>query len=314
MNPMQEIAGLQAELMNVQAKYMSDPTPANMNKMQEEMAEITQKITELSMQQAAAYGGGFNNINIGGGVNIGGVSAGDYQAAAFAGMEAFANMANEMFGDNDEEKREFISQNPAPAEKQKYLPIGALLIVSHDEPWQTLALMEDNEYWEEILTEGWEIEDAEEGREMLGSLLEGRHNAVYGEDFKKFKAGQPNKLDDDSIENYNDTIECINEELPVLLPYAKSCDNIIAWDLERVCYLARMYHKLGWITEAEVWEWAEKTAAKIKQAYSCWEEYLVSILIGRAIAYDFDDEMIDAAGEILTDGEALLKANPISSL
>ena len=297
----QELAKCQAKMLELQAKY-ADPTPENIVLMQQEMAGITQKMNELSLQYATAITESY------------GVSAEDIMSQAFALADSDGFEIDDLFGDNEDEKQEFAEQHPVAADKEKYLPIGALLLSTHDEPWRTLALMADDEYWQDVLEGGWGIEDIEEGREMLNSLLDGRHTNVYGEDYRKLRGGQSHELDEDSVDAYNDTLEALEEDLPELLPYAQNCDNILAWDIERVGYLARIFCHLGWIDEAETWEWIEKAAGQVKANFSCWEEYIASILMGRAVAFSFDYVMIGVAQELVDFGKEFLDAFPISEL
>jgi hypothetical protein len=281
----QELAQLQMEMMNVQAKYANKPE--DYPKMNQELAALSQKMNELSMQYASA-----------------------------AMTESYGSDVDlsDFLEDDGEEIQQFILDNPVPPGTEKYMPIGALLLTTHGEPWPVLAMTSDKDYWMDVLKGGWDIKKIDAGRKMLASLLEGRHASKFGDDFRKAKAGQPNELDGDSIENYNDTLEGLSEDLPELLPYVQKCDNILAWDLERVGYLARIFHSLGWIDDAEVFDWLAKAAEKIKTTYSSWEEYVAAILVGRAIAYSFDYIMIGSAYEIVIDGKEFLEAHPLKSL
>ena len=271
---------LQAKMMEIQMKYAANPTSENMLKLQEEMAILSQQMSGAYTQMAT--GEGFDE--------------------------------SDLFEVDQEAIEQFIRDHPVPADKEKYLPIGALLIITHDEPWQTIIAMVEKEYWSDVLKEGWGIKNITEGRKMLSSLLEGRHNAKFGEEFRKFKAGKPSKLDDESIENYEDTMECLKEYLPVLLPIAQKCENIYAWDLERVGYLARIYLNMGWLNEDETFEWLDKAAKIIKKEYPGWKEYIAAILVGRAVAFSFDDVVVAAAEELLTSGKAALEKHPVSRL
>jgi hypothetical protein len=144
--------------------------------------------------------------------------------------------------------------------------------------------------------------------------LQGRHTQVFDGDYRKFKAGKPHKLEEDSVEAYNDMLETLGEYLPALLPYAKNCKTILAWDLERAGYLARIFAHLGWIPEKESFDWLKKTAAEIKKTFSSWEEYSVSIMTGRALHFESADTVIGAACELFGDKKALLDSHPIADL
>ncbi|HCC34895.1 MAG TPA: hypothetical protein DEQ02_04400 [Ruminococcaceae bacterium] len=303
-----QMAQLQAEMMEIQAGYTNNPTPENMEKMQREMAVITQKMNELSMQYAAAavteaYSGSPEESMA--------------QAYAMAGAEDLdlSGLFADNIGDDDrEEMAQFILDHPAPPDKAKYLPIGALLLCSNGEPFETFALMGEADDWLDALASGWDFQNVEDGREMLASLLEGRHESAYGDEYRKFKANETHELDEDSVEGYVETLEGLAEELPGLHPYAQSCSSLLAWDLERIGYLVRIFTHLGWFDQAEAFGWMEKTAAKIKTFFADWNEYFASVLVGRAIAFRFDDVMISAACDLIEESEEFLKKYPISAL
>jgi hypothetical protein len=192
--------------------------------------------------------------------------------------------------------------------------VGAFLLNTNGEPCGTFALMGDKEEWLEGISEGWDISDAEAGREMLESLLQGRHTQVFDEDFRKLKSGKRHKLTEDSVEAYRDMLETLDGDLPALLPYAKNCRTILAWDLERAGYLARVFAHLGWIPEKEAFDWLKKTAARIKESFTNWEEYAVSIMAGRALHFESADSIIDAACELFGDKKSFLDSHPVSAL
>ncbi len=271
-----EMEKLQAEIVKIQAKFAADPSEENLLKMQQEMAAISAKMVELSMQ--------------------------------------FSSDDDEDDEGDEEEIEEFIRTHPAPPGKEKYLPIGAIIVSMNYEPWQTFGLMADDDQWEGMLAGAWGINDAKEGKEMLASLLEGRHYAVYGEDFRNFKAGKPHGLDKETVEAYEYTMEGIKEYAPELFSVAKKCDNILAWDLERLGNLARVFRKLGWLSDSEMFEWLDKAAKRIKKEFPSWNEYAVSFLVGRAIAYDSDHDVILFAMLVLEEGKDLMKAHPTGSL
>jgi hypothetical protein len=109
-------------------------------------------------------------------------------------------------------------------------------------------------------------------------------------------------------------LETLGENLPELLPYAQNCTTILAWDLERAGYLARIFAHLGWIPEKESFDWLKKTAAEIKKTFGSWEEYAVSVMTGRALHFESADTVIGAACELFGDKKQLLESHPVSDL
>jgi hypothetical protein len=273
---------LAEEMQRVQMEYAANPTPENLAKMQSEMMWLQQKIMIASIQDISA---------------------------AVAGAQDGV-----VFSCDEEEQKKFAEEHPPAPGKAKYLPIGAFLLNTNDEPCGTFALMGDKEEWREGISESWDIGDAEAGREMLESLLQGRHTQVFDEDFRKLKAGKRHKLNKDSVAAYKDMLETLDEDLPELLPYAENCQTILAWDLERAGFLARVFAHLGWIPEKEAFDWLKKTAAQIKKSFGRWEEYAVSIMAGRALHFESADSVIDAACELFGDKKSLLDSHPVSDL
>jgi hypothetical protein len=278
----------QAEIIKIQQKYAANPTPENIAKMQQEVMELGMKLA--------------------GAVTPGGAGFDPSALASFAG--AFSGDDD---GD-DEETLQFIKEHPAAADKAKYLPIGALLLLTNGEPAETFAIMGEKDDWKEALEEYWDMHSAADGKKMLASLLKGRHEEKFGGDYRALKNGKPHKLDDDSVEAYGETLENLENDLPLLLPFAKKCETLLAWDLERAGYLARIFVHLGWLKQNESFEWLEKTAALIKENFSKWEAYAASVLMGRALAMGFDYRIIGAAGELFEDKKDFLKSHPISAL
>ena len=208
----------------------------------------------------------------------------------------------------------FIAENAVPAKYKKYMPIGALLIGTQGEPYETLRLLQDGEDTEAILEGGWGIESREEGLDMLESLLGGRHANAFEEDFANAKAGNFDAMSDEDVEDYNIGVEAIIDVLELPKELVENCNTLYAWDLERIGYLARLFVNIGYISEKEAWEWMQKAAVKIKENFSSWEEYIVSILLGRGFAMGVHQEPYAVALDLLTDSRAILDENPIAKL
>jgi hypothetical protein len=300
---------LAAEIQRVQMEYAANPTPENLAKMQSEMLRLQQEMITASMGEAAAAMAGAY-----GGANSMAAAMAGAQANAAAYGDALNQVMNQAFGDSGEEQEKFAEEHPPAPDKAKYLPIGAFLLNTNDEPCDTFALMGDKEEWRDAIVESWDIEDPEAGRKMLESLLRGRHSKAFDEDYRKLKAAQPHELDEDTVEAYHDMLETLGEYLPALLPYAQGCETVLAWDLERAGYLARIFAHLGWITEAEAFDWLQKTAVEIKKTFDNWEEYAVSIMIGRALHFESADPVIGAACELFGEHKQLFGSHPISDL
>ena len=215
---------------------------------------------------------------------------------------------------SDEEYAAWLKANAVPAKYQKYMPIGAVLIGTHGEPTETLRLFSDADDIEGMLEGGWGIEDAKEGVKMLASLLDGRHSKKFAKEFELAKAGKFDELDEDDAESYQLCAEAIVEALELPQKLVDNCKTLYAWDLDRIGYLARLFYNVEYITEEEAWQWMEKAAVKVKENFPSWEDYFVSLLLGRALAMGVAREPFDVVYYLLKENTDLLKSNPISKL
>jgi exonuclease VII large subunit len=215
---------------------------------------------------------------------------------------------------SEEELLAFVQANAVPAQYKKYMPIGALLIGTQGEPYETLRLMQDEEDTAYILENGWGIEDRDEALEMLESLLGGRHAKKFAGDFANARAGNFDALDEENAEDYRNSVEAIVEVLELPEERVNRCETLYAWDLERIGYLARLFVNIGYISEEEAWSWIQKAAEKIKATFTSWEDYMISVLLGRGFAMGLHREPYAVALDLLTDSRTFLDENPISAL
>jgi len=228
-------------------------------------------------------------------------------------------MADDDDDDDDDEMDEealqqFLQENAVPGQYRKYIPIGALLIGTHGEPYETLRLIQDADYTSDVLEGGWGIEDKGEALEMLESLLGGRHANSFADDFAAAKAGNFENMSEEDVEDYQTSVEAITEVLELPASIIENCKTLYAWDLERIGYLVRLFVNIEYLNEAEAWDWMQKAAVKIKENFSSWEEYIVSVLLGRGFAMGVHQEPYAVALDLLTENRAFLDASPISEL
>ena len=234
----------------------------------------------------------------------------------------------DMYADDDDEMTEeeleaFIEENQVPNEMKKYLMVGAVLIGTNDEPYTTLVLIGDKEDYRDTLECSWGIESREEALEMLESLLGGRHSAQFAEDYAIIKEhGSENYFDntddplfdEDEIEDFETAKEACGEILE-LSAQAESCTSLYAWDLDRIGLLARTLSHAGYITTDEAFDWLKKAGAKAAETFATWEDYIVSILLGRALHLGAAQEPFAMAYDLLTENRSLfIDTYPIETL
>lgn len=253
------------------------------------------------------------------------------QQASDDAMAAYANGidANELMAQygvefDEEDYTQFVAEHPVAPGMENYMAVGALLIGTNDEPYETLALSGDKEDFVEALEEAWGIENREEALEMLDSLLAGRHTAVLQPEFDIINlhgienyfeaAGEDSCLDEDDLENLDAAYEAIEDILEIPAAAAKKVKSVSAWDIDRVGLLARMLSHVGYITVDEAYDYLKKAGAQAKEHFTSWEEYIISVILGRSLHLGLSQYVFACALDLLTDSKSFLDARPITSL
>jgi len=230
-------------------------------------------------------------------------------------MEALLQQQLDAASKADEEAYEaFLKENAVPKEYRKYMPIGALLIGTHSEPYETLRSTLNEGDAKFLLEDGWGIKSRKDGLETLETLFGNGSSSKFDKDFESAKAGNFDQMDGKYVKKYQASVQGIIELLSLPIDVVNKCKTLYGWNLERIGYLVRLFVNAKFITEDEAWEWMSKVAPKVKASYSSWEEYIVSILIGRAFAIGLSKETYAVALDLLTDSRAFLDENPISRL
>ena len=295
------MAEMQKKAMDAQKKMM-EQSLAMQKQMMEQMGvampegAYDEYMQQIIMQQAQMQG----------------MTAQEIMEAAQAEMAESGYYEEDEF--DEEEMNAFIAAHPVPPECSRLLPIGALLIGTWGEPYETLAIISDVEEIEGALENSWGIDSREDGLKMMTSLLAGRHAKKFKKTHEALKAGNFDEVDEDDAEDYALSVEGITDALEIPQSVVDNCETLIAWDLERIGYLARLFVKIGYISEDEAWDWIKKAAAETKKHFKNWDEYIVSVLIGRGFAMGVAQEPYLVAFDLLHDSRPFLDSRPISDL
>ena len=266
--------------------------------------------SQMDMQASilAAYGGG---------------DMAGFAAQAMAQANAFQDLYEDDEEMSDEDLQAFLEEHPVPDELKKHLMIGAVLIGTNDEPYITLALIGDKEDYRDTLEGGWGIENRSDALEMLESLLKGRHSESFKADFAVIKAhgtdgyfdnAEDPIFDEDDIENYEAALEGLVDVLELDSEVGENCTSLYAWDLDRIGLLARTLSHAGYITDEEAYDWLKKAGKKATATFGSWEDYIASILLGRALHMGLAQEPFAVAYDLLHDSKELLDTYPLASL
>ncbi|KJK01096.1 hypothetical protein UB43_11945 [Pseudomonas sp. 21] len=87
------------------------------------------------------------------------------------------------------------------------------------------------------------------------------------------------------------------------------CRTLLAYDLERAAFGARLAFSVGLMDEERLWNALRHMARQARAAFDCWEQYLVSMVLGHALA----NEDWDAGKRLIRSGMELLDGiNPFA--
>lgn len=71
------------------------------------------------------------------------------------------------------------------------------------------------------------------------------------------------------------------------------CQTLLAYDLERAAYLARLAHGVGYLEEGEAWSHLRRIARMACSRFGSWEEYFVSHMLGCALFHENTSDQND---------------------
>ncbi|WP_315807998.1 DUF1266 domain-containing protein [Pseudomonas sp. C9-3] len=64
----------------------------------------------------------------------------------------------------------------------------------------------------------------------------------------------------------------------------EGCQTLLAYDLERAAFGARLAFSAGLLDEEALWNALRHMARQARAAFDCWEQYLISMVLGHALA------------------------------
>ena len=64
----------------------------------------------------------------------------------------------------------------------------------------------------------------------------------------------------------------------------EDCQTLLAYDLERAAFGARLAFSAGLLDEEALWNALRHMARQARAAFDCWEQYLISMVLGHALA------------------------------
>lgn len=234
------------------------------------------------------------------------------QAIDASGLGDFAFPSMEGEDEEEKAKAEFVASHPQPEGMSKYLALGSFFATMRDEPLETLEMMGDVEDYVEEMVNSWGIDGRESLMEMLESLIAGRHYQQTNDTYLAIKSGKLDDVSDEDAEEYQSAVEALRG-IDLSMKEINTCPSVLAWDLERAAYLTRTGTYAEYITKDEAWNYLQRIAALVKESFTDWTQYGISIVMGRAMHMGHSDMYIYVMQGLLDEEPEFLAERPISS-
>jgi hypothetical protein len=182
--------------------------------------------------------------------------------------------------------------------RQSLLSFGSLIALSAGVRSDRLAIAPDEPELHRLwLARHWRAEGEEQVKERLHWLLETGSRARFDAQLEGI-AGREGETGQERFEQARRALLKAGHDPERV----DGCRTALAYDLERAAFGARLAFAAGLLDEASLWNALRHMARRARSAFADWEQYLVSVVVGQALA----NQDRDAGRQLLRSGMALL--------
>jgi hypothetical protein len=206
-----------------------------------------------------------------------------------------------LFGGGKKKQNEFIEANRVAPEREPLLTTGAILVAANGQSPQVLALNPKKPARGElILSQFWGVSNTAEAKEVINHLLKTGSRAELQPAYSAYKKGDGTALTSDQEAALKYVLKAIkggflcNELKKVTQEMLDAVDTVVAWDIERAAFVARMAFDAGYLTEDETWKILAMTRKLAQENFDRWTDYLISFIIGRVLTMTSQQQQYDA--------------------
>jgi hypothetical protein len=182
------------------------------------------------------------------------------------------------------------------------LAAGANMARARGDSLDSLAIVLPRKKLRAMLLEGWNIKGPEDVEPMLDLLDREGHTHRLRHMLKVIATVPPRELDA-WLGQYDAEVQ---RALRFAMQHREAFKDgeIVAWDLERLIFVARAAFSAGYLDEAKAWQHIEHAALRLRRTYRSWSEMSENYLLGRRYWGEGEDlqKYFDAAAHwLLTD-------------
>jgi hypothetical protein len=159
------------------------------------------------------------------------------------------------------------------------LAAGANMARARGDSLDSLAIGLPRKQLRAMLLQGWNIKGPEDVEPTLDWLDREGHTHQLRAMLKAIAAVPPPKIDA-WLGQYDEDVQraC---RFAIQHREAFKDGEIVAWDLERLIFVARAGFSAGYLDQAQAWQHIERAAQRLRRTYGSWSEMSENYLLGR---------------------------------
>ncbi|WP_342316320.1 YbeU/YbeR family protein [Lysobacter sp. FW306-1B-D06B] len=191
--------------------------------------------------------------------------------------------------------------------RAQLLGFGALTGRAYGEPISDLKIPSSepngNEIW---LANAWDVADTKTAVSRLEWLLDAGTRSEYEENFRKISRGAGvTELEGVRSADYVRLRHAKEQLIQAGMEdaHVSHCQSMLAYDLERAAYLARIAFAVGYLDEEYTLACLRRIASLARSTFTAWENYLTSFLLTQA----FFNQDAERLKKLIKTGMTLLK-------
>jgi len=211
---------------------------------------------------------------------------------------------------------ELEAQHKVSKDKLRMLAFGAIMPFDDHDATRVLNSIKTNEKITPGLGEYWNIYDGKSAKAKLDLLLtegSGREaNETLADlrkykDYKEFAKANPEAVADEagaefhkdfydsakflidsakSVSTVFDDKSAPKTALPIDEQAILGVKSLTAWDYGRIVSVAKLCYTCGYLKEDEAWDYIKQASDKASKEYKSWQEFGLSYIYGRFLAYE----------------------------
>jgi len=195
-----------------------------------------------------------------------------------------------------------------PLEGERLLGFGALMLTVDDRTTYIVRLSDCDKETKRI-AEWWGVTSSKAAKETIQWLLISGARRGSDAGFAALQRGACfSEIKGLNADGYLRAKDMKHQWVAAgLAPEALGVTSLAAFDIERAAWLARVSHKLGYLTDAELWRVMKLAAEFATKRFTSWSEYGASFILGHAVLQEEDVDYLAAAKLLLCEEEVMIK-------